>query len=96
MSRGEGITILTWSFSPIHGSKILRRKTTQLTCNLNQKFAFLGFQLLGVETFGEAEFWLALLKLVGLVAYFLFSLVYVPALSVGFVPSPLATLFLPL
>ncbi|SPN99937.1 probable amino acid transporter [Cephalotrichum gorgonifer] len=39
--------------------------------------AFLGFQLLGVETFGEAEFWLALLKLVGLVAFFLFSIIYV-------------------
>ncbi|KAL2018668.1 hypothetical protein VTK56DRAFT_503 [Thermocarpiscus australiensis] len=39
-------------------------------------FAFLAFQLLGVETFGEAEFWLALLKLVGLVAYFLFSIIY--------------------
>ncbi|PNH37592.1 hypothetical protein VD0004_g9201 [Verticillium dahliae] len=40
-------------------------------------FAFTGFQLLGVESFGESEFWLALLKLVGLVAYFFFSLVYV-------------------
>lgn len=40
-------------------------------------FAFLGFQLLGVTTFGEAEFWLALIKLVGLTAYFLFSIVYV-------------------
>ncbi|CAK7227696.1 General amino acid permease [Sporothrix curviconia] len=39
--------------------------------------AFLAFQLLGVEAFGEAEFWLALLKLGGLVAYFLFSIVYV-------------------
>ncbi|KAL2128164.1 hypothetical protein VTI74DRAFT_9555 [Chaetomium olivicolor] len=39
-------------------------------------FAFLGFQLLGVETFGEAEFWLALIKIVGLIAYFLFSIVY--------------------
>lgn len=39
-----------------------------------QQFAFLGFQLLGVETFGEAEFWLALLKLGGLVAYFFFSI----------------------
>ncbi|KAI8304852.1 General amino acid permease [Colletotrichum sp. SAR11_59] len=38
---------------------------------------FLGFQLLGVEAFGEAEFWLALLKLIGLVAYFIFSIVYV-------------------
>lgn len=35
---------------------------------------FLGFQLLGVEAFGEAEFWLALVKLLGLVAYFLFSI----------------------
>ncbi|KAI1851327.1 hypothetical protein JX266_003402 [Neoarthrinium moseri] len=39
--------------------------------------AFLGFQLLGVESFGEAEFWLALIKLLGLVAYFLFSIIYV-------------------
>ncbi|KAK3379649.1 amino acid permease-like protein [Lasiosphaeria ovina] len=39
-------------------------------------FIFLGFQLLGVEAFGEAEFWLALMKLVGLIAYFLFSIVY--------------------
>ncbi|CCF38097.1 amino acid permease [Colletotrichum higginsianum] len=37
---------------------------------------FLGFQLLGIEAFGEAEFWLALMKLIGLVAYFLFSIVY--------------------
>jgi amino acid transporter len=40
-------------------------------------FAFLGFQMLGVESFGEAEFWLGLLKLVGLFAYFVFSIVYV-------------------
>ncbi|KAL1413765.1 General amino acid permease [Vanrija albida] len=40
-------------------------------------FAFTAFQMLGVESFGEAEFWLALIKLVGLVAYFLFSIVYV-------------------
>ncbi|KAL2165023.1 hypothetical protein VTH06DRAFT_319 [Thermothelomyces fergusii] len=39
-------------------------------------FAFLAFQLLGVETFGEAEFWLALVKIIGLIAYFLFSIVY--------------------
>lgn len=37
---------------------------------------FLGFQLLGIEAFGEAEFWLALLKLGGLVAFFVFSIVY--------------------
>ncbi|KAH7367427.1 amino acid permease [Plectosphaerella cucumerina] len=40
-------------------------------------FAFTGFQLLGVESFGESEFWLALLKLIGLVAYFFFSIIYV-------------------
>lgn len=40
------------------------------------QFAFLGFQLLGIETFGEAEFWLALIKLGGLVAFFLFSIIY--------------------
>lgn len=39
-------------------------------------FFFLGFQLLGVTAFGEAEFWLALIKLLGLVAYFIFSIVY--------------------
>lgn len=32
--------------------------------------------MLGVATFGEAEFWLALIKLLGLVAYFIFSIVY--------------------
>ena len=40
-------------------------------------FAFLAFQMLGVESFGEAEFWLALIKLLGLSAYFIFSIVYV-------------------
>ena len=40
-------------------------------------FAFLGFQMLGVESFGEAEFWLALIKLLGLTAYFIFSIVYI-------------------
>ncbi|KAI4594222.1 hypothetical protein KJ359_008497 [Pestalotiopsis sp. 9143b] len=39
--------------------------------------AFLAFQLLGVESFGEAEFWLALIKLLGLTAYFLFAIIYV-------------------
>ena len=39
-------------------------------------FAFLGFQMLGVESFGEAEFWLGLFKLFGLLAYFIFSIVY--------------------
>lgn len=40
-------------------------------------FAFLSFQLLGVTVFGEAEFWLALVKLLDLTAYFLFSIIYV-------------------
>ncbi|KAL7619860.1 General amino acid permease [Parahypoxylon ruwenzoriense] len=39
--------------------------------------AFLLFQLCGVTTFGEAEFWLALIKLVGLVAFYIFAIVYV-------------------
>lgn len=39
--------------------------------------AFLSFQMIGVESFGEAEFWLGLLKLVGLLSYFIFSIVYV-------------------
>ncbi|RCI14305.1 hypothetical protein L249_5936 [Ophiocordyceps polyrhachis-furcata BCC 54312] len=37
---------------------------------------FCAFQLLGVEAFGEAEFWLALFKMLGLAAYFVFSIVY--------------------
>ncbi|WFD27887.1 General amino acid permease [Malassezia nana] len=40
-------------------------------------FAFLGYQMLGVQSFGEAEFWLGLVKLLGLAAYFIFSIVYV-------------------
>jgi amino acid transporter len=46
-------------------------------------FFFLGFQLLGVEAFGEAEFWLALLKLGGLVAYFIFSIIYASGGLIG-------------
>ncbi|CAI6087553.1 hypothetical protein V2G26_009894 [Clonostachys chloroleuca] len=37
---------------------------------------FLGFQLLGIAAFGEAEFWLALIKLLGLTAFFIFSIIY--------------------
>ena len=40
-------------------------------------FAFLAFQFLGVAAFGEAEFWLALIKILGLVAFYIFSIVYV-------------------
>jgi amino acid transporter len=46
-------------------------------------FAFLGFQMLGVETFGEAEFWLALIKLAGLCAYFIFAIIYASGGLVG-------------
>ncbi|KAJ4518747.1 General amino acid permease AGP3 [Exophiala dermatitidis] len=46
-------------------------------------FAFLGFQLLGVRTFGEAEFWLALAKLLGLTAYFIFSIIYASGGLIG-------------
>lgn len=44
---------------------------------------FMGFQLLGVAVFGEAEFWLALTKLVGLTAYFIFSIIYASGGLVG-------------
>ncbi|KAK5996647.1 General amino acid permease AGP3 [Cladobotryum mycophilum] len=37
---------------------------------------FLSFQMVGVEAFGEAEFILALVKILGLAAYFVFSIVY--------------------
>ncbi|KAI9719426.1 MAG: hypothetical protein M1812_003497 [Candelaria pacifica] len=46
-------------------------------------FAFLGFQMLGVASFGEAEFWLALIKLLGLTAYFLFAIVYASGGLIG-------------
>lgn len=46
-------------------------------------FAFLGFQMLGIESFGEAEFWLALLKIMGLIAYFMFSIIYASGGLVG-------------
>ncbi|GAP84989.1 putative general amino acid permease AGP3 [Rosellinia necatrix] len=39
-------------------------------------FLFLGFQYLGVETFGEAEFWLALVKVAGLIGYYIFAIIY--------------------
>ncbi|KAF4468024.1 general amino acid permease agp3 [Fusarium albosuccineum] len=44
---------------------------------------FLGFQLLGIEAFGEAEFWLALTKLLGLTAYFVFAIIYAAGGLVG-------------
>lgn len=39
--------------------------------------AFLAFQFLGVRTFGESEYWLALTKIVGMLAFYIFSIVYV-------------------
>ncbi|KND87550.1 General amino acid permease AGP3 [Tolypocladium ophioglossoides CBS 100239] len=44
---------------------------------------FSGFQLLGVEAFGEAEFWLALFKILGLTAYFIWSIVYAAGGLIG-------------
>ncbi|KAH7127670.1 amino acid permease/ SLC12A domain-containing protein [Dactylonectria macrodidyma] len=44
---------------------------------------FMGFQLLGIEAFGEAEFWLALIKLLGLTAYFIFSIIYAAGGLIG-------------
>lgn len=38
--------------------------------------AFGAFQMLGVQTFGEAEFWLALIKIIGLFAYFFFAIIF--------------------
>jgi amino acid transporter len=45
--------------------------------------AFTAFQMVGVESFGEAEFWLALIKLAGLCTYFLFSIIYVSGGLIG-------------
>lgn len=39
--------------------------------------AFECFQLLGVSAFGEAEYWLALIKIFGLLAYYIFSVIYI-------------------
>ncbi|KAI6778073.1 general amino acid permease AGP3 [Emericellopsis cladophorae] len=44
---------------------------------------FMGFQLLGIAAFGEAEFWLALMKLVGLTAFFIFSIIYAAGGLIG-------------
>jgi len=38
--------------------------------------AFMAFQFLGVGAFGEAEYWLALMKITGLVAFYIFAIVY--------------------
>lgn len=45
--------------------------------------AFLAFQLIGVTAFGEAEFWLALFKILGLTAYFIFAIVYAAGGLIG-------------
>ncbi|KAK3721755.1 General amino acid permease [Vermiconidia calcicola] len=45
--------------------------------------AFLLFQLLGVTAFGEVEFWLALLKLLGLTAFFVFAIIYAAGGLIG-------------
>ncbi|ODQ78335.1 hypothetical protein BABINDRAFT_65824 [Babjeviella inositovora NRRL Y-12698] len=38
---------------------------------------FMAFQFLGVEAFGELEFWLALFKIVGLITFYIFSIIYI-------------------
>ncbi|KAH3681145.1 hypothetical protein WICPIJ_007893 [Wickerhamomyces pijperi] len=38
---------------------------------------FQAFQMIGVEAFGEAEYWLAWVKILGLLAYYVFSVVYI-------------------
>ncbi|CCH41696.1 General amino acid permease [Wickerhamomyces ciferrii] len=40
-------------------------------------FAFQIFQILGVEAFGESEYWLALFKIIGLCVYYIFSIIYI-------------------
>ncbi|TGJ84556.1 hypothetical protein E0Z10_g4204 [Xylaria hypoxylon] len=45
--------------------------------------AFLCFQFLGVESFGEAEFWLALVKVAGLIAYYIFAIIYASGGVIG-------------
>ncbi|CEP59998.1 Agp3p LALA0_S01e00694g [Lachancea lanzarotensis] len=37
---------------------------------------FMAFQMLGVGAFGECEYWLAWFKILGLVAYYIFSIIY--------------------
>lgn len=38
--------------------------------------AFLAFQFLGVSKFGEAEYWLAMFKIVGIIAFYIFAIIY--------------------
>lgn len=40
-------------------------------------FAFQIFQLLGVEAWGETEYWLALFKIIGLIIFYIFSIIYI-------------------
>ena len=80
-----GYFLLLWVSSPLCNVYLFREAcSTRLL--IPSQSAFLAFQLLGVETFGEAEFWLALIKLLSLCAYYIFAIVQVSL-------SP-ATLFL--
>lgn len=45
--------------------------------------AFQAFQMLGVGAFGEAEFWLALFKLLGLTAFFIWAIIYAAGGLIG-------------
>lgn len=39
--------------------------------------AFMALQFIGVSKFGELEYWLAMFKIVGIVAFYIFSIIYV-------------------
>lgn len=41
------------------------------------------FQMFGVEVFGEVEFWFVLIKLFGLIVYFIFFIIYVVGGFIG-------------
>ena len=45
--------------------------------------AFMAFQMFGVQAFGEAEFWLALIKILGLSVFYVFAIVYTAGGLVG-------------
>ena len=71
-----GYFLLLW-VSSLHCNVYFFREEFSTRLLILSQSAFLAFQLLGVETFGEAEFWLALIKLLGLCAYYIFAIVQV-------------------
>ena len=71
-----GYFLLLWVRIPARRPSCSHRSPGDIatTLTIPSQSAFLAFQLLGVETFGEAEFWLALIKLLGLCAYYVFAI----------------------